>query len=138
MNTSFCKNCGAPLQPGYQVCPSCGTQVAAPQQVPPMNNQPMGVPQQPYQQPMGPQPMPGAYPAQSDNSMVFGIISIVLALVAFFVIGLAAFIGLPLAATGMSQAKATNNSSGRTVCIIGLVLNIIDVIFLIIGIAMKL
>ena len=61
MNTSFCKSCGAQLQPGYQVCPHCGTPVNAqqqpvvPQQQPmPINNQPMGT--QPMQQPMSQQP----------------------------------------------------------------------------------
>ena len=142
MNTSFCKNCGAPIQPGYQVCPSCGTPVSvAPQQPMPMNNQPMGGPQMPqpgYPQPINQQPYPGQPMAQqNDNSMMLGILSIVMGAISFFFFGLACVGGIALGGAGMSQAKLGNNSGGKTVSIIGLVINIIDAVLLVIGIAMR-
>jgi len=80
MNNNFCKNCGTPLQPGYQVCPSCGTPVAPVQQPMPMNNQqPMGG----VQMPMGPQPYyqvppkpkySGYFMASSIIMLIFGVL----------------------------------------------------------------
>ena len=44
---------------------------------------------------------------------------------------------IALGGAGMSQAKLGNNSGGKTVSIIGLVINIIDAVLLVIGIAMR-
>ncbi len=79
MNNTFCKNCGAPIQPGMNVCPSCGTPLM--QQQPMMNQQPMGqqmyrpMPQQPYgyQQP--------AQPSQDTGSIGWAVLGFLFPLV---------------------------------------------------------
>jgi hypothetical protein len=87
MNNSFCKNCGTPLQPGYQACPSCGTPVTAMPQPMPMNNQPMGGPQMPMGQPMGPQPYYQAPPKQKYSGY-FAASSIIMIIIgAILIVG---------------------------------------------------
>ena len=125
MNNDFCKNCGAPLQPGMNVCGSCGTPVVS-QQMNQMPNQPMMNQGQPYQQPMMQQPMinqqvnSGKYNGNAIASLVCSIVSLLI----FW--WLAAF-ALGDGIYALRQIKNTNEK-GKGLAIAGIVISSISLV----------
>ena len=97
----------------------------------PMNQQPpMG---QPMGQPMG-GPMPVQPQAGKDNSTMMAAGGIACAVIAFFIFWWLSFVSISLGVSGMSQAKVSNNNTGKTLCIVSIVLGAADIILFILGI----
>ena len=94
-NMMYCQTCGAQIAKTALACPKCG----APQQV--------------------------AQPVEKAQMPVYGILSLVLAVIGFLIFGL--FLGLIAIALGfVSIGQKDRTSSGTVLGILGIVLGIID------------
>lgn len=146
---NFCGNCGAQLVNGS--CPYCnGNNVVNQQQMSNQQfqnnvnmNQNMGMSNQPVMGGVenlnlnGNSNVNNGSITNNTSASNKGIIGLVLGIVAFFIFGFLAFIGLALSITGLNEAKSSGGA-GKGVCIAGIVVCGIDSVLLVLGWIMKL
>ncbi len=159
-----CKNCGREISESSSFCEYCGQTVTAAQgqtpypateqqqnpyaqpQQQPYNPYGQPAPQQPYSpyppDPNAPQgyyaPPPNGMPvpvrANNNASVISGVMSIVLAVISFFIFGFLCFVALGCGVTALTSAKKSSSpAAGYVLGTIGTILSAIFVVLFIIG-----
>lgn len=116
----FCKKCGSSIGENEHYCPVCGAKVEA---------DPTDIFAQQYSTAQK------ETPAYYKTTMVLGILSTIFSALNYFGIPFVHIVGIILGATALQYAKrdkesyGTNNSTGKILAIIGLVLGLVAVAF---------
>lgn len=146
MNNNFCPGCGQKNTENGLFCVNCGCQLG--QQIQSNDDSNMTMSNPDSRQPV----MAGVENLNLDGSNNFnsvnqnivnkptsnkGITGLILGIIAFFIFGFLAFVGLPLSITALSEAKA-NGGTGKGVAAAGIVICSIDCVLIVMGFILKL